>query len=523
MSGSNTIIIAGEEYSTETAELELSGRGLVSEDIKDIGKIKNLSALYMPENGLTDISALKPLSELKTLYLQYNSISDIEPLAGLDRLTDLKLNNNRIKDISALKNLTGLKRISLQNNNISDITALQSLAGIEKIYLDGNPVRREDIEALRKALPECEIECGDIIEAVQSEKPGSNTAEETVTVKSEKSKRPVILAAMAMAVIAVIAAAAANLTRNSDDFSVSETESFTETTETAAVSEEKTTAPETTLSETTVPETSMPETTTVPTTVTTVSETTSAVTTTEEETETTPETTTEPPFTSYIPVKYNFSVPDIVPLYMREEYSKNPEQYFSNVTFDIDDEELLYLTVNAHFIRCYLFMNFSSWSRDPNFHFDNIKIKFDSDDDIYYVWSSGVSFQSFIDYASTVFTQDYISKLTAPHYPYESIGFEIPLIVNTNDELYLNITERGTNPGHEETFYYVQTKTENKATVVRESVQLDFYEKPTIHTYYYIDLVKTPDGWRYDGFPMFDEYYNDVYADGTPYYTDLYY
>lgn len=153
-------------------------------------------------------------------------------------------------------------------------------------------------------------------------------------------------------------------------------------------------------------------------------------------------------------------------------------------------------------------------------------VKFDTSDDVYCVWASGISYQSFVDYVSTAFTQDYINRLQQPHTDYEST----PLIVNINDQLYSCAdTERGVAPNYDSTIYYVQTQTENKVTIVRDTIVEDIYHLPDEpeysgrqHTYYYMDLVKTPDGWRFDDFPMYDDFSNDVKIDGTLAYPPLY-
>ena len=83
--------------------------------------------------------------------------SDIEPLRYMSNLEELDLNVNWIKDISPLSSLTNLERISLGWNKISDISALSGLKNLTYLQLIGNPLTVEQVNTLRRALPNCTI------------------------------------------------------------------------------------------------------------------------------------------------------------------------------------------------------------------------------------------------------------------------------------------------------------------------------------------------------------------------------
>ena len=51
--------------------------------------------LWLGENKITDISALKNMTKLKELDLINNQVSDITPLANLRNLESLNLGNNK--------------------------------------------------------------------------------------------------------------------------------------------------------------------------------------------------------------------------------------------------------------------------------------------------------------------------------------------------------------------------------------------------------------------------------------------
>ena len=173
------IVIKGERYSTDLTELDLLGKDLTDEDIKDIYKMKKLTKLTLNSNQIsdlsvissltnltyldllcnqiTDISEISNLTNLTELYLGENQISDISALSELTNLTILYLGDNQISDISGLSKLTNLTWLALYDNQISDISALSGLTNLKEIYLSNNLITREDALTLKTALPNCDI------------------------------------------------------------------------------------------------------------------------------------------------------------------------------------------------------------------------------------------------------------------------------------------------------------------------------------------------------------------------------
>ena len=132
--------------SIEVLDLSLKGLSNIS-DIGALGNLTNLQTLNLEGNEISDISALRGLTNLESLYLSYNEISDISALRSLTNLESLNLRGNEISDISALGNLTNLTELILYNNSISDISALRSLTNLQTLNLRGNEI--SDISALR--------------------------------------------------------------------------------------------------------------------------------------------------------------------------------------------------------------------------------------------------------------------------------------------------------------------------------------------------------------------------------------
>lgn len=136
--GGNSVLIGGKYYSTALTELDLSGKGLKNDDIKNLSKMTNLTKLILSDNSISDISPLSGLTNLKRLNLSYNNIKKLSPLKNLTNLTYLSLHNNNVYDISDLSGLTKLTTLDICYNNISDLTPIKKIKSLTRLYAMSN-------------------------------------------------------------------------------------------------------------------------------------------------------------------------------------------------------------------------------------------------------------------------------------------------------------------------------------------------------------------------------------------------
>ena len=129
------VLLCGEQYDIKTTVLDLSGKGIRSGRLSDIGRLTELTSLKLADNEITELEFLTPLEKLVSLDLSNNQITDITPLAQLKKLRTLHLDNNDIKDFSPLYDL-------------SELTML-TIGGIE--------VSQSQIKELKTRLPGCLI------------------------------------------------------------------------------------------------------------------------------------------------------------------------------------------------------------------------------------------------------------------------------------------------------------------------------------------------------------------------------
>jgi internalin A len=69
----------------------------------------------------------------------------------------LLLNDFENKDISQLRNFISVSRMYLDSNRIVDLTPLKNLVNLKELNLSVNPISQQQIDELKKALPNCHI------------------------------------------------------------------------------------------------------------------------------------------------------------------------------------------------------------------------------------------------------------------------------------------------------------------------------------------------------------------------------
>ena len=133
-------------------------------------KYGSLREVYLSDNKLTDINALKraPIITYLSLsnnglttagtaaiadypYLQYlslahNKIDSVEHLTGLKHLVELRLHHNELTNVRGLRTLLNLEILYLGHNQITDVGFLSTLTALEVFYVNDNNI--SDISAL---------------------------------------------------------------------------------------------------------------------------------------------------------------------------------------------------------------------------------------------------------------------------------------------------------------------------------------------------------------------------------------
>lgn len=143
------------------AELtELRVLGTVDEiaDLSPLAKLTNLQVLEIRPTPEADLSILKRLTKLRALELWGVTAEDLSVIAELTLLESLYLRETTIYDLTPLRDLTNPETPNLSYTKIDDVTPLFGLKKLRKLDLTDTSVSQEQVRALQKALPECEID-----------------------------------------------------------------------------------------------------------------------------------------------------------------------------------------------------------------------------------------------------------------------------------------------------------------------------------------------------------------------------
>ena len=123
----------------------------------DLEKVRRL-ALGGYGFDLTDVTGLEKLTQLTFLDLYGNQLTNVKGLEKLMQLTSLDLRKNKLTSVKGLEKLTQLTYLWLEHNQLTDVKGLENLKQLTSLILYDNPdLTKAQIDALKKALPKCDI------------------------------------------------------------------------------------------------------------------------------------------------------------------------------------------------------------------------------------------------------------------------------------------------------------------------------------------------------------------------------
>ena len=122
--------------------------------LEDLKHFKNLKALTISNQAVSDFSPLKGMTQLESLVLSGNDVKDLSFISGHKKINTLVISQDNppdraftgISDIKMLEGMDSLEKLSLVNQNIMDLTPLSKLSGLTYLDIQGNRV--EDLTPL---------------------------------------------------------------------------------------------------------------------------------------------------------------------------------------------------------------------------------------------------------------------------------------------------------------------------------------------------------------------------------------
>ncbi|HEY1602357.1 MAG TPA: hypothetical protein VGG64_22335 [Pirellulales bacterium] len=129
-----------------------------SGEIPEVAALTKLSGIGLHWTQIRDLSPLAKLTSLENITVDGGPVSNISPLAELTNLVGLDLNVSGVKDVSALAKLGNLTVLRLQTSGVTDLSPLVGLKKLRYLNVRQTPISDEQIELLKSALPDCEID-----------------------------------------------------------------------------------------------------------------------------------------------------------------------------------------------------------------------------------------------------------------------------------------------------------------------------------------------------------------------------
>ena len=154
-----TVTVAGKTVDSSATALVLTGNGLSSSDRTAIASLTNLESLSIGDCG----------------------VSDLRFLSSLKKLTFLQISDNAVRDLSPLSSLTGLKNLYIDKNPVTSLEPLYALTGLRTLSMKGVDVSKAQLDALKKALPNCSVYADAVEETVKEITLGGRTFSTDVT------------------------------------------------------------------------------------------------------------------------------------------------------------------------------------------------------------------------------------------------------------------------------------------------------------------------------------------------------
>ncbi len=128
---------------------------------QEIGNLENLKHLDLHSNLLDSLPGeIGNLTRLTSLSVSNNKLNSIPTEIGqLENLVILNVENNKLKNLpSTIGQLTNLETLNLAYNNLNALPEeIKNLQNLQRLKLSGNPLKKSEVEELRKNLPNTDI------------------------------------------------------------------------------------------------------------------------------------------------------------------------------------------------------------------------------------------------------------------------------------------------------------------------------------------------------------------------------
>jgi Leucine-rich repeat (LRR) protein len=129
-------------------------------NVGELTPLAGLASLEFLGLGNTQVSDLKPiggLAGLRVLEVNHTQVTSLKPIAQLTSLEELYITGTEVTDLRPLSELPKLTRLGAESTAVTDLSPLEKLESLRLATLGAGKVAPEQIEALSKKLPHCQL------------------------------------------------------------------------------------------------------------------------------------------------------------------------------------------------------------------------------------------------------------------------------------------------------------------------------------------------------------------------------
>ena len=116
-----------------------------------------VTAVKMRDRMPTDLTPLAQFDHLSALILVNTRLDGLTHLSGKRSLEILELDTVNGSDLPSLEGMT-IEFLNVRHTKIRDLTQLEKVRGLRYLHLRDTGVTQQQIDDLRHALPECQVD-----------------------------------------------------------------------------------------------------------------------------------------------------------------------------------------------------------------------------------------------------------------------------------------------------------------------------------------------------------------------------
>jgi internalin A len=125
-------------------------------DFSLLSRLPALTSLVISGAAVTEVDEIAALTGLRSLSLVYSDITDISFVSNMTSLEELLLHNTAVSNLQPVSGLRKLRILSV-GPGVTTVAPLLGLTGLEELVLVETKIPKNQLNRLKKAIPNLKI------------------------------------------------------------------------------------------------------------------------------------------------------------------------------------------------------------------------------------------------------------------------------------------------------------------------------------------------------------------------------